>query len=329
MLSLTPTHGLSAERCGNGNDEIFKKFFQELARQSSTNNVLKFYQSGAHFSGDAQYISLPLKLKEPNISVKAPAKIIQRNKDGTLTIEVLLENKKKQMIIEEKDLQGATFNSFVKYIFDPTPEHLAFREALQKKNFSGQAQYIAFEHKYPSGYLQNTPVLARVLEVTDNGDVWVEFFSKGRKTKKKLSESELISARISPDSERLFREHYKKTQAPTPEKETISKPAASSRPHSSSDLPPETQQWLQKTERIKSLYDLSADPETNPYQVFKLSPTAKFNEVKRAYRRAVQLFHPDKRPPHLHPKTQEIADAVMRKLNKAMEKIEKEKKKQK
>lgn len=58
----------------------------------------------------------------------------------------------------------------------------------------------------------------------------------------------------------------------------------------------------------------------DPYKLFKLSPTASWEEISIAYRKLAQMYHPDK-VANLAPEFQELADVRMKQINAAYEQL--------
>lgn len=58
----------------------------------------------------------------------------------------------------------------------------------------------------------------------------------------------------------------------------------------------------------------------SPYQILQVSPTASPAEVRAAYRRMVQLYHPDK-VAGLGPELRQVAEQHMKEINSAYEQL--------
>ncbi len=57
-------------------------------------------------------------------------------------------------------------------------------------------------------------------------------------------------------------------------------------------------------------------PRTSPYAVLGVAPGASLDEIRRAYRRAVQQYHPDQLA-HLAPELRELAERRTKEINAA------------
>lgn len=68
-------------------------------------------------------------------------------------------------------------------------------------------------------------------------------------------------------------------------------------------------------------FDSQTDTRTqNPYEILGLKPGASPEEIRSAYRRAVQAYHPDK-VSHLGPEIQELAEKKFVEIQTAYEKL--------
>ena len=88
----------------------------------------------------------------------------------------------------------------------------------------------------------------------------------------------------------------------------------------------DTNYQYQNQNKKKTREEFNNQNEEFPYTILKISSNASWEEISAAYRKMVQMYHPDK-VASLAPEYKEIAEKRMRSINAAYEQLERKFKK--